>query len=81
MEITLELVYDAELEAAAQVNGPDSVEAQVLARLRIQRSKDRQVHAFRIGNYWMTGPTPDTRTEIAMIELADANDDDDTGKA
>jgi len=71
MTIEVECVPDEVLEAVAESKGPSSAEAQVLARLRMQRSKDRQVHAFRFGNYWVTGPMPDARTEIAMIEIAE----------
>ena len=75
MPIEAERVSDEELELAAKQEGPNSPEAEALNRLRRQRSKDRQVHAFRIGNYIMIGPIPDARTELALIELAE---DDDT---
>jgi len=60
---------------AAEENGPSSAEAEALARLRLQRSKDRQVYAFRFGSYLVTGPTPDARTELAMIEIAEEEDE------
>lgn len=75
MTIKVECVPDEVLEAVAERKGPSSAEAQVLARLRVQRSKDRQVHAFRFGNYWVTGPMPDARTELAMIEIAEEEGD------
>jgi len=71
MAIEAERVSDEELELAAKQAGPNSPEAQALTRLRRQRSKDRQVHAFRLGSYIMIGPIPDARTELAMIELAE----------
>jgi len=74
MAIEVERVSDEVLEMAAEENGPSSVEAQVLARLRLQRSKDRQVFAFRFGNYMIVGPIPDARTELAMIEIAEEDE-------
>ena len=59
----------------AEAKGPTSAEAQALARLRLLRSKDRQVYAFRFGNYRIIGPIPDARTELAMIEFAEEEDD------
>jgi hypothetical protein len=61
---------DAALEFAASVLGADSIEAEVLANLRRDRARDRQVHAFRCGEWWMIGPMPDAITELAIIELA-----------
>ena len=60
-----------ECARAATEKGPSSVEALVLARLRLLRAKDRQVFAFRFGDYLIAGPVPDARTELAMIELAE----------
>lgn len=76
MTIQVECVPDEVLEAVAERKGPSSAEAQVLARLRVQRAKDRQVHAFRFGNYWVTGPMPDARTELAMIEIAEEEEEE-----
>jgi len=75
MAIEVERVSDEALEMAAEENSPSSGEAQALARLRLQRSKDRQVYAFRFGNYLIIGPIADARTELAMIEIAEEEDD------
>jgi len=80
MTIQVERVPDEVLEMVAEAKGPTSAEAQALARLRLLRSKDRQVYAFRFGNYLVTGPIPDARSELTMIEIAeevgDAEDED-----
>ena len=80
MTIQVERVPDEVLEMVAEEKGPSSAEAQALARLRLLRSKDRQVYAFRFGNYLVTGPIPDARSELTMIEIAeevgDAEDED-----
>jgi hypothetical protein len=41
----------------------------VLARLRLQRAKDRQAFAFRQGDYWITPPMPDASTEVVMLDM------------
>jgi hypothetical protein len=63
-------VPDEEVERLAKEQGPGSIAARVLANLRSERAKDRQVFAFRIGPYWISGPVPDARTEALMIEFA-----------
>lgn len=67
-------VPDAELERLALERGPLSVEARIMTELRKQRAKDRQVFAFRVGDYYFTGPVPDARTEIALVDLAEDGD-------
>jgi hypothetical protein len=69
------LLPDQELEELAWENGAGSVEAMVLARLRCMRAKDRQVFAFRVGDYLVTGPPPDARSEALMIELAEEDEE------
>ena len=64
-------IPDAALELAADMFGIESAEAIILAKLRRQRAMDRQVYAFRVGEYWITGPVPDGRTEIAIIQVAE----------
>ena len=64
-------VPDEELARLAQEGGPLSVEARVLRELGKRRAKDRQVFAFRVGDYYYTGPMPDARTEIALLGLAE----------
>ena len=69
-------VPDEEVERLAREQGPDSVAARVLANLHSQRAKDRQVFAFRIGPFWITGPVPDARTEAKMIDIADEDEEE-----
>lgn len=75
MAAELVSVSDAELERLARDSGPSSVEARIVRELREQRAKDRQVFAFRVGPYYFTGPIPDARTEIALLEIADDDDE------
>jgi hypothetical protein len=67
----VELVPDEELERLAQERGPASMEAGIIQELRRLRAKDRQIFAFRIGASWFTGPMPDAKTELWLIDLAD----------
>ena len=71
MTIEVVQVPDNVLALLVSERGPDSAEAQVLDRLRSLRAKDRQVFAFRFGDFLIAGPVPDARTELAMIELAE----------
>jgi hypothetical protein len=73
---SLDLVPDEELERLAKNDGPHSVAAKVLAEVRAQRAKDRQVFAFRCGDYWITGPMPDVQDEAALIEWAIADEEE-----
>ncbi len=56
----------------AREGGPLSLAAQILRRLWSARALDRQHHAFRVGNYWVTGPIMDPKAEVMLIELAEA---------
>jgi hypothetical protein len=67
---SLDLVPDEVVERLAKEDGPQSVAAKVLADLRRERAKDRQVFAFRCGDYWITGPVPDVQSEADLIEWA-----------
>ena len=69
-------VPDEEVERLAKEQGPRSIAARVLTELHAQRAKDRQVFAFRIGPFWITGPVPDGRTEAKMIEIADEDEEE-----
>ena len=40
------------------------------------RAKDRQVFAFRVGDYFVTGPLPDARSEARMIKLAEEDEEE-----
>ena len=62
MTIKITCVPDEELEKLAEQKGEGSVEAHVLKKVRLQRTKDRQA---------MPGPAPDAKTEQLMIELAE----------
>jgi hypothetical protein len=73
----LEMIPDELLELSARVDGAECIEAKVLARLRQQRAKDRQVYAFRIGGYWMTGAMPDAKTEMILIECVEELEGED----
>jgi hypothetical protein len=63
-------VPDEEVERLAKAQGPGSIAARVLAELRAQRAKDRQVFAFRFGPYWLAGPVPDAGTEADILDFA-----------
>jgi hypothetical protein len=63
-------VPDQEVERLAKEHGPESMAAKMLADLHSQRAKDRQVFAFRFGNFWITGPEPDAKTEAELVDLA-----------
>jgi hypothetical protein len=75
MPIEVVQVPDDVLARAATEKGPSSIEAQLLARLRYLRAKDRQVFAFRVGDYLIAGPVPDARTELAIIEIAEDDEE------
>jgi hypothetical protein len=49
------LVADEDLQRLAEENGPASAEAQALAQLKSQRSKDLQVHCYRVDDTYLTG--------------------------
>ena len=63
MASPMQLVADDELERLAAERGPDSREALTLADLRQQRAQDKQVFAFRLGEYYVV---PDADTELTM---------------
>lgn len=65
----LEFVPEHVLIRLAEQNGPDSYEAETLAKLRARRAKDEQVHCFRIDQSYTIGPMPDANTEL-QITLA-----------
>ena len=77
MAIEVVHVPDEVLALAAVENGPSSIEAQLMAKLCFLRALDRQVLAFRVGDYMIVGPVPDAVTELALIKLADDEDDED----
>jgi hypothetical protein len=72
--VEIERVPDEEIERLAREAGPLSAPAQVLKELRLARTRDVQAFAYRVGKYWVTGPTLDARAEAALIELAEADE-------
>jgi hypothetical protein len=75
VEDQIEFVPDEVLEDLALEAGPESIPAGILRGLWCARARDRQVFAFRVGNYWVTGPLMDAKTEAALIDLADEDAD------
>jgi hypothetical protein len=73
---TLDLVPDEEVERLAKKHGPGSVAAEVWAELSAQRAKDRQVFAFRCGDWWITGPVPDIHAEADLVGWADEEEEE-----
>jgi hypothetical protein len=69
-------VPDEEVERLAKKQGPHSIAAEIWAELLAQRSKDRQVFAFRYGLYWITGPVPDAKTEADLIGFAEEDEEE-----
>jgi hypothetical protein len=69
-------VPDEEVERLAKKQGPHSIAAKIWAELLAQRSKDRQVFAFRYGLYWVTGPVLDAKTEADLIGWADGDEEE-----
>jgi hypothetical protein len=74
MDIEVTQVSDEVLTLAAAEKGPFSAEAQVMARIRMLRAKDRQVFAYRVGGYLIASPVPDAWAESVMIAFAEEND-------
>ena len=62
------LISDEELQRVAEEKGPTSAEAQALAQLKSQRGQDLQVHCFRVGDTYLTGPLPEA-TEAASVDV------------
>jgi hypothetical protein len=71
MSVHFRQVPDDELQERAESGGPASAEARVLAGLRLARAKDRQIFAFRVGDYYLTGPMPDAKTEAVMLSATE----------
>jgi hypothetical protein len=76
VEQELEYVPDEVLERLALEAGPESAPSRILKGLWRERARDRQVFAFRVGDYWITGPLMDAKTEVALIDLANEDADD-----
>ena len=63
----MDLLSDEELERMAAADGPDSMAAQTLADLRAQRAQDKQVFAFRLGDFLVVGPMPTPEEEVRFL--------------
>ena len=63
----MDLLPDSELEQMAVRDGPESMAAQTLAELRAQRAQDKQVHAFRLGDFLVIGPMPTPEEEVTFL--------------
>jgi hypothetical protein len=63
----MQLVPYEELERLAAEHGPQSLEASTLADLRRQRAQDRQAFAFRLGDFYVVGPTPSATEELLFV--------------
>ena len=50
----------------ATERGPSSIEANSLAELRRERAQDKQVFAFRLGNFMVIGPMPSAADEMGV---------------
>ena len=75
MEITR--VREDKLRQLALEQGPLSAPATILQSLSEKRARDRQVFAWQLGCYYFIGPAPDAQTELAMVDLAEGDDDED----
>jgi hypothetical protein len=67
----MRLIPDEELERLATEGGADSLEAITLGDLHRQRAQDKQVFAFRVGEYFVVGPMPDAETELHMTLIGE----------
>ena len=61
------LVLDEDLRQLAEEGGPACAEAQALVQLKSQRAQDLQVHCYRVGDIYLTGPLADA-TEPASAD-------------
>jgi hypothetical protein len=78
---SMQLVPDEELERLAADRGPDSVEARTLDDLRRQRAQDKQVFAFRLGEFFMVGPMPTAQEEVTFLLAHEAAKRMKTGRS
>ena len=77
MALEIVRVSDCELARLAEEGGSQSVEALIVKELRKRRSRDYQVYAFRVGDFYFTGPVPDARTELAIIDIVEGEDEEE----
>jgi len=62
----LVLIPDDELERLAVERGPGSLEANSIAELRRERAQDKQVFAYRLGDFIVIGPEPTAKDEMDL---------------
>ena len=60
-------IPDDELERLASDRGPGSVEANSLDELRRERAQDKQVSAYRLGDFIVIGPEPRAQEELVFM--------------
>ena len=60
-------IPDSELERLAIERGPGSVEANSLDELRRERAQDKQVFAYRLGDFILIGPEPSAQEELVFL--------------
>jgi hypothetical protein len=60
-------IPDDELERLSVERGPGSVEVNSLAELRSERAQDRQVSAYRLGQFIVIGPEPSAQDELVFL--------------
>jgi hypothetical protein len=63
----MQLIPDDELERLAAELGPSSLEANSLAELRRERAQDKQVFAYRLGDYIVIGPEPTAKEKVVFM--------------
>jgi hypothetical protein len=60
-------IPDDDLQRLAAERGPGSVEANALDELRRERAQDKQVSAYRLGDFIVVGPEPSAQEELVFL--------------
>ena len=68
----MQLIPDDELERLAAEHGPSSVEANAFDELRRERAQDKQVFAYRRGDFIAVGPEPAPEDEVVFMPANEA---------
>ena len=63
----MQLISDDQLERLAGEHGPGSAEANALDELRRERAQDKQVFAYRLGDFIVIGPSPTPQDEVVFL--------------
>jgi hypothetical protein len=63
----MRLVPDDELERLVAEKGSECLEADTLAQVRQQRAQDKQAFAYRLGEFYVVGPTPSAAEELIFL--------------